>query len=306
MAGVDGRGPRGGSDDGSSIDLRAAQPGWDTSDFDDAAGAPSRPTLRSGDHRAADGATRAGGRGARRGADVVSPVLRHARCPPERRRLRPADRSRGGRHVHHDPTRRGPRARRRAAHTIASLGAGDGHVRPRRRRGHGLAADLHIPRVPLRRDRNRGGDPRRDRRRDQQRHGAAVHVRVRRSPAHAVPRERRLVATGQLRVRADGLSTARRAPRLDGRRPAFAPTASTLFDFSIVLVELAPRPRSRAGRRARRPERRPGRRPGWRHALRAGRLGRRRDDRAVGHRRVVRRPGPQGPSPPACAAGFAH
>ena len=165
--------------DGSTIDLRVAQPGWDAPGFDDsgwiaATSVPFDPGLieqRSAPPvrriavlpvrltRAGEGCWRLDGgqnisgwvRLTVRGARDDRVVVRHAEV------LEPD----GGLHTLRAPLREG-----------------DGRVRPRRRGPGRARAGVHVPRVPLRRGRDVGRDPRCAVRRDQQRHRTARVVRV--------------------------------------------------------------------------------------------------------------------------------
>ena len=96
--------------------------------------------------------------------------------------------------------------------------------RPCGRRGVGAA--VHLPRIPLRRDRRLAGRPRRrGRRRRPRRPGVPHRPRAHRvvrdlGPAGEPPaRERRLGHARQLRRHPDRLPAARRARRVDGRHP---------------------------------------------------------------------------------------
>ena len=127
-------------------------------------------------------------------------------------------------------------------------------------------------------------------------------VRRRAQPA---PRERRVVAARQLRVRPDRLPAARRAAGLDRRRPGLrGRRPRTLFDAEAFwrswLRDLALEQDDVLGV----PTVVPDVVLDGRAALRAGRLGGRGDDRAVGRVRVVRRRRrPRRPVRRACVAG---
>ena len=114
-----------------------------------------RPQGARGRRRTTD----AGHRDDPRAADLASPQRQASdRLRPEPRRLGPSAcaigdfRGRGRR-----PARRGAR-RRRARRGPASQRQGDGHVLPGGDRKRGARTGIHLPRIPLRRDRR----PRRD------------------------------------------------------------------------------------------------------------------------------------------------
>ena len=100
-----------------------------------------------------------------------------ARCGPERGGLGPDARPRVDRRHRHGPPCGGPRAGRLAAHAVASVGQGDRHLRARRQRPHRARTVVHLPRLPLRRDRGRHRAPRRLGRRHQLGRYAAQPVR---------------------------------------------------------------------------------------------------------------------------------
>ena len=192
----------------------------------------------------------------------------------------------------HRAARRGARARRLAPHAVAALGArrptrtsSPTTARPCSSRPftfHGFryaevettAEVLEAEFVAISSDTPRRG-----------------YVRVLGSAPQPAARERRLVAARQLRVRADRLSAARRAARLDRRRPGVRADG--------VARCSTRRPSGRAGCATWRSSRTTqlgvpsvvpdvvldGRAP-----VRARGLGGRRDDRAVGGLRVLRRP----------------
>ena len=78
---------------------------------------------------------------------------------------------------------------------------------------------------------------------------ASRRVRVLRPAPEPAPRERRLVAAGQLRLGADRLPAARRAARLDRRRPGLRADGLHPVRRPGLLGELAARPRAGPGRR---------------------------------------------------------
>ena len=140
----------------------------------------------------------------------------------------------------------------------------------------------------------RGADPRRraggrDRRRHQQRHAPHGLVRVLGRAGQPAARERGVGHARQLRLPADGLPAARRAPRLDRRHPGLRPDGELPVRQRRVPRLVAARRRRRAGRARRRlPDS-----GADGAALRdeaCRRLGRRRDRRADHPAGAVRRP----------------
>ena len=111
-------------------------------------------------------------------------------------------------------------------------------------------AGVHVPRVPLRRGRDRRGAPRRRDRRDQQRHPA----RGRRSSA-PTRGSTGCTRTSSWSQRDNFVSVPTDCPQRDerlgwtGDAQAFAPTGSHAVRRRGVLAKLAARPRARAGRR---------------------------------------------------------
>ena len=167
-----------------------------------------------------------------------------------------------------------------------------------------LAANVHVPRVPLRRGRVQRRAPRRRDRRDQQRHarrGLPSSVRtIDLTGSTPTSCGRNGTTSSRCRRTARSATSGWVGPATSrcSRRPA-RPSSTR-----GVLAKLAARPRLGAGRGARRPERGPER--GARRAAPdgAGRLGGRGDDRSVGGVRGVRRPDrPRRTSGRACARG---
>ena len=212
-----------------------------------------------------------------------------------------ADARRPGRHDGAHPPRRGAQPGRHALHRQPAHGAGHRPLHASRRRHRDLRADVHLPRLPLRRaDRLRRAPPAwtsvtglvvRHRRRP--------HRRVRRPPT---PWSTSCTATSS------GASAATSSPSRPTRPPrderlgwtgdinVFAPTATFNMDSADVPEQVAAGPARRAVGQRRVPRRR-ARVPGC--GRRRGRLGRRRRHRAVRavaalrrhrrHRRALRR-----------------
>ena len=127
---------------------------------------------------------------------------------------------------------------------------GHGPVRPERRRGR-LRADLHLPRLPLRRGHRlaRRADRRRPRRRSSSHSElrAHRHLRVLRRAAQPAAPQRRL---GAARATSSTCRPTARSATSGWAGPAtsrsFAPTAAFLYDVERLPAGLAARPRRRA------------------------------------------------------------
>ena len=209
--------------DGAVVDLREAQPGWTLPGHDDAGGSPvavvpfdhgvleprSPPPVRAvadaGGHDPTRAATRPLDGGQNIAGFVRLTVRGRARRPVTVRHAEVLEPD-GSLHV-------------RALRTAR----GDRRLRPCRRRRGRARATVHVPWVPVCRGRDPRERPRRRNCGDQQRHRDGARRSVLRRRSQPPPRERRLVATGQLRLRPDRLPATRRAPRLDGRRPGLCP-----------------------------------------------------------------------------------
>ena len=174
--------------------------------------------------RAGPGHRRAGPahRGAPRGRGADHPGRGHGgRLRAEPRRPG-ADPGAGTGRAHRHPAARRGAAGRRARHPAAAPRLLGGPVHPRRHRGRGVGAPVHLPRVPLPAGRRLapGVRPgRRHRRRLPLRHGPHRHLQLLRAAAGAAARERPVEHAGQLPVHPDRLPAARRAAGLD-RGPA--------------------------------------------------------------------------------------
>ena len=169
---------------------------------------------------------------------------------------------------------------------LAALGAGDRHLRARRRPGDGPRAAVHVPRLSLRGDRDRCGRPRRD---ASWRSAATRPARLTFECCHAeLNRLHENVVWSQ---RDNFVSVPTDCPQRDerlgwtGDAQAFASTARTLFDaqsfWASWLRDLALDQDAGAGRAVRRP----GCRARGRGAVRASRLGGRGHHRALGRLR---------------------
>ena len=202
--------------------------------------------------------------------------LRHGH---ELRRLRPREGPRRPAGPEDRPAlRRAAQSRRHDLHDQPAQRPRHRHLHLQRRRHGGLAAPLHLPRLPV-----RGADglsrqarPRHHhRRRADLRHARGRRLRLLRPDGqHAVP-QHLPDAAGQLHRHPDRLPAARRAAGLDGRRPDLRPHRHVQHRRRGVLHEVAGGRRGRPARRRRllRCLAAQGR-DGRRH----GRLGRRRRD----------------------------
>ena len=129
-------------------------------------------------------------------------------------------------------------------------------LRPERRRGR-LRADLHLPRLPLRRGRGLAGRDRRPaaargaaRRRGLLRAAPDRHLRVLRRAAQPAAPQRRVGHPRQLPRRPDRLPAARRAAGLDRRHRGLRPVGGLPVRRRGLPARLAGRPgRRAAGRR---------------------------------------------------------
>ena len=170
---------------------------------------------------------------------------RIARLRPEPRRP-PADprRRRGRRHGHHPP-RRGARGRRARTRPLRAAQSTDTYIAAGRRR-RGVGAAVHLPRLPLRRDRRLAGRPRRRVATATRRAGLPHrHASAPAGSSASDPLVNRLHENVVWSMRGNFVDMPTDCPQRDERLgwtgdiQVFAPTAAFLYDCAGMLDSLA-------------------------------------------------------------------
>ena len=165
--------------DGAVIDFRERREGWELPGYDATAWAAGRgrPIRRVADR------PRIAPRGAAcrhapacvisqaEGQDASSTGTRTSRVSSD-------SQSRGKRRTGHGEACRGPRAGRVAPHQIVAIGQGDRQLHARRGDEIDARTGIHLPRISIRRGRDRRRDPRCRVRRNQQRPHPTRPIRV--------------------------------------------------------------------------------------------------------------------------------